>query len=45
MAEGLDGRPVEEYERMLSKEVKDGGCGNNLRAGFQKIQSGEMLKD
>jgi len=35
--EGLDGQPVESYERLL----KD--CRNNFRAALQQVESGQML--
>ena len=35
--EGLDGKPLEAYVRVM----KD--CGNNLRAGYQHVESGAML--
>ena len=36
-AEGLDGKPISAYERLL----KD--CRNNFRAALQKVENGEML--
>ncbi|MCK4857922.1 MAG: hypothetical protein KAT58_08145, partial [candidate division Zixibacteria bacterium] len=36
-AEGLDGKPIGAYERLL----KD--CRNNFRAALQKVENGEML--
>ena len=38
-AEGLDGRPVEAYVRLVKS------CGNNMRAVLQRIEAGEMLDD
>jgi replication-associated recombination protein RarA len=36
-AEGLDGQPIEAYERLL----KD--CRNNFRAALQQVEAGQML--
>ena len=35
-AEGLDGRPAEDYVKLMRK------CRNNLRAALQEIESGAM---
>lgn len=36
-AEGLDGRPIAQYVRLIQ------GCRNNLRAALQAIEAGQML--
>ncbi|NOT00642.1 MAG: AAA family ATPase [Phycisphaerales bacterium] len=36
-AEGLDGRPMEQYVRLIQT------CKNNMRAALQRIEAGEML--
>ena len=38
-AEGLDGRPVDEYVKLVRE------CRNNMRAVLQRIDAGEMLAD
>lgn len=38
-AEGLDGQPIEKYERLLKDES------NNMRGALQKIQAGVMLAE